>query len=375
MGNVDSVGIEHEPAPLSQVLGNNSQTATTTPSFANYVFLWQFYEGGAGGAVVNEPVRLSGAYEFDKRCCYIVLHVYFQEQNTKKDSEPPKDKKLPPISKLVLSSKDALTPRGLAGVFGAMTKPEGHDDRRSAETGEYLHDIYLWNGKGADPLVKATALTYCFKMEKEFTHSEPLRGLISRNRKISLLSIFSNDAEAAVSANGHHHHLLNKIMALQHLRDPSKTLNLAREFERESYTVFERLREKGQLKKVKRIEVEAQELLDMSGWSPRRLIKHFDPICSRIADHLYLGSRIPSEDKQKLKENGITHILNCAGMVCKNFFPEEFEYKTLYLFDAQSQDISYLFYDVIDFIDGVKKSGGRVYVHCQQGEPLESPLD
>jgi hypothetical protein len=52
---------------------------------------------------------------------------------------------------------------------------------------------------------------------------------------------------------------------------------------------------------------------------------------------------------------GITHVINCAAMVCPNCFPQDFSYKTFYLHDSPSQEIAMLLYEAFDFIQEAKK--------------------
>ncbi|EAS01558.2 dual specificity phosphatase domain protein (macronuclear) [Tetrahymena thermophila SB210] len=99
-----------------------------------------------------------------------------------------------------------------------------------------------------------------------------------------------------------------------------------------------------------------------------KLIKIFAKICSEITPNfLYVSGEEVANNKQKLKQNGITHIINCAGDVCKNTFPEDFVYKTYRLKDAKTENIECIFYDTIKFIEDVSQQGGRVFIHCVQG--------
>ncbi|KAL4486728.1 hypothetical protein ABPG72_022203 [Tetrahymena utriculariae] len=99
-----------------------------------------------------------------------------------------------------------------------------------------------------------------------------------------------------------------------------------------------------------------------------KMIKIFGQICSEITPNfLYVSGEDVANNKQKLKQNGITHIINCAGDVCKNLFPEDFVYKTYRLKDAKTENIECIFYDTIKFIEGVSEQGGRVFIHCVQG--------
>ncbi|KAK9113601.1 hypothetical protein Syun_020398 [Stephania yunnanensis] len=92
-----------------------------------------------------------------------------------------------------------------------------------------------------------------------------------------------------------------------------------------------------------------------------------DKECSRIADHIYLGSEAVAKNREILRQNGITHVLNCVGFVCPEYFKSDLVYKTLWLQDSPSEDITSILYDVFDYFEEVREMGGRVLVHCCQG--------
>lgn len=46
-------------------------------------------------------------------------------------------------------------------------------------------------------------------------------------------------------------------------------------------------------------------------------------------------------------EKGITHIINAAGDVCANKYPDTFNYLTYYLKDSKAENIECVFYEVI----------------------------
>lgn len=97
-------------------------------------------------------------------------------------------------------------------------------------------------------------------------------------------------------------------------------------------------------------------------------LNFYDPICSRITENLFLGSETIAKDSLELRRNSITHILNCAGTICPNYHPKEFSYKTLYLTDGKTEDITCLFYDVLEWMEeAYKDPRSKVFVHCQQG--------
>ncbi|KAL0364238.1 UNVERIFIED_CONTAM: Protein-tyrosine-phosphatase MKP1 [Sesamum angustifolium] len=93
----------------------------------------------------------------------------------------------------------------------------------------------------------------------------------------------------------------------------------------------------------------------------------FNKECSRILDHIYLGSDAIAKNREILRQNGITHVLNCVGFVCPEYFKKELVYKTLWLQDCPSEDITSILYDVFDYFEDVREQGGRVLVHCCQG--------
>ncbi|XP_043704769.1 protein-tyrosine-phosphatase MKP1-like isoform X2 [Telopea speciosissima] len=100
----------------------------------------------------------------------------------------------------------------------------------------------------------------------------------------------------------------------------------------------------------------------------------FDKECSRITDHIYLGSDAVARSREILRQNGITHVLNCVGFVCPEYFKNDLVYKTLWLHDSPSEDITSILYDVFDYFEDVREHGGRVLVHCCKGVSRSTAL-
>ncbi|XP_050372971.1 protein-tyrosine-phosphatase MKP1-like isoform X2 [Argentina anserina] len=100
----------------------------------------------------------------------------------------------------------------------------------------------------------------------------------------------------------------------------------------------------------------------------------FDKECSRIAEHIYLGSDAVAKNREVLRNNGITHVLNCVGFVSPEYFKYDLVYKTLWLKDSPSEDITSILYDVFDYFEDVRKQNGRVFVHCCQGVSRSTSL-
>ncbi|XP_019435997.1 PREDICTED: protein-tyrosine-phosphatase MKP1-like [Lupinus angustifolius] len=100
----------------------------------------------------------------------------------------------------------------------------------------------------------------------------------------------------------------------------------------------------------------------------------FDKECSRISEYIYLGSETVAKNHELLMHKGITHVLNCVGFVCPEYFESDFVYKTLWLQDSPTEDITSVLYDVFDYFEDVREQGGRVLVHCCQGVSRSSSL-
>lgn len=63
----------------------------------------------------------------------------------------------------------------------------------------------------------------------------------------------------------------------------------------------------------------------------RNKIAFFEKHCSKVAEHVFLGSDVVARNREILRESGITHVLNCVGFVCPEYFAGELVYKTLWL--------------------------------------------
>ncbi|XP_004504136.1 protein-tyrosine-phosphatase MKP1-like [Cicer arietinum] len=106
----------------------------------------------------------------------------------------------------------------------------------------------------------------------------------------------------------------------------------------------------------------------------RDKLAFYDKECSRIAEHVYLGSDTVAKNHELLRQKGITHVLNCVGFVCPEYFKRDFVYKTLWLQDSPTEDITSILYDVFDYFEDVRLQGGRVLVHCCQGVSRSTSL-
>ncbi|KAK8937825.1 Protein-tyrosine-phosphatase MKP1 [Platanthera guangdongensis] len=98
--------------------------------------------------------------------------------------------------------------------------------------------------------------------------------------------------------------------------------------------------------------------------------------CSRVENHVYLGSEAAARDRKALRRHGITHVLNCVGSACPEYFRGELVYKTLWLHDSPAEDISSVLYDAFDYLEDVRelRPPGRVLVHCRRGASRSAAL-
>ncbi|KAG6601017.1 Protein-tyrosine-phosphatase MKP1, partial [Cucurbita argyrosperma subsp. sororia] len=110
------------------------------------------------------------------------------------------------------------------------------------------------------------------------------------------------------------------------------------------------------------------------GLVKRDKIAFFDKECSKVAEHVYLGGDAVARDRDILQQNAITHVLNCVGFVCPEYFKDDFVYRTLWLQDSPSEDITSILYDVFDYFEDVREQNGRVFVHCCQGVSRSTSL-
>lgn len=102
----------------------------------------------------------------------------------------------------------------------------------------------------------------------------------------------------------------------------------------------------------------------------------FNGVCSEVLDgFIYLGSDVVAKDFDKLKDNGITHVINCAADYSADYHIDRgIKYLSYHLKDHVRENIESCFYETIQFFEEAKKEGGRVFVHCVQGISRSSTL-
>ncbi|KRX05885.1 hypothetical protein PPERSA_03822 [Pseudocohnilembus persalinus] len=96
-------------------------------------------------------------------------------------------------------------------------------------------------------------------------------------------------------------------------------------------------------------------------------ISHQNSHSSQILEWLYLGAeRNANNHKELTVRTNINMILNTATEV-QNYYPEQFEYMKIDLFDSVSQDLLPYFEQGIEYIKTAKDNNKRILVHCIQG--------
>lgn len=75
-------------------------------------------------------------------------------------------------------------------------------------------------------------------------------------------------------------------------------------------------------------------------------------LCSEILDgFLFLGGDLVAKSEEKMKENGITHVVNCAADYSEDYHKDKgIKYKSYHLKDHVHEDIACIFYDACEFI-------------------------
>ncbi|XP_063818706.1 dual specificity protein phosphatase 5 [Pseudophryne corroboree] len=85
-----------------------------------------------------------------------------------------------------------------------------------------------------------------------------------------------------------------------------------------------------------------------------------------ILPFLYLGSAYHASKCDFLANLRISALLNVSRK-CSDCVKDQYNYKWIPVEDSHNTDISSHFQEAIDFIDTVRRAGGRVLVHCEAG--------
>jgi hypothetical protein len=91
--------------------------------------------------------------------------------------------------------------------------------------------------------------------------------------------------------------------------------------------------------------------------------------CSRITSYLFVGGYHIATNREILRQNGITHVINCSAAVVENAFIHDtsLKYLSLSMVDGRQDDISWFLCEVVQFIMKARAVGGKVLIHCEKG--------
>jgi protein-tyrosine phosphatase len=104
------------------------------------------------------------------------------------------------------------------------------------------------------------------------------------------------------------------------------------------------------------------------------IVKNDNKPISIIDNKIYIGSMGAAQNKQGLKDAGITHVL-CAAATIKALFPEDFKYLKLEnLLDSPNANIKQHFNETNNFIHECISTEGVVMVHCFAGISRSSTI-
>jgi dual specificity protein phosphatase 1B len=95
-------------------------------------------------------------------------------------------------------------------------------------------------------------------------------------------------------------------------------------------------------------------------------LSFYEDTPSQITSNLFIGNLSCSQNKDKLKLLGVTHILRVADRI-KDSFPDDFIYLTISIPD-RCESLLYPYFDVLfHFIESCIKNQDKLMIHCAWG--------
>lgn len=85
-----------------------------------------------------------------------------------------------------------------------------------------------------------------------------------------------------------------------------------------------------------------------------------------IFDHVFLGSEWNASNLEELRNCGVGYILNVTREI-DNFFPGQFSYHNVRVYDDEATDLLAHWNDTYNFIVKAKKNNSKCLVHCKMG--------
>ncbi len=169
-----------DAAAIEDVIAYRPSGSLPSLTYRSNIKAWRFHASASPLEVKSTPMQPGSFSGFDESECYIMLHIY-RRADESAPSRPSSASAPPPappptagsMSTLASSSGQLLSPRGLAAPFS------GYDDsgpypfeQHGSGDAPLAHDLYIWNGKRAQALTKAVALTKCFELERALINDD-----------------------------------------------------------------------------------------------------------------------------------------------------------------------------------------------------------
>ena len=328
----------------------------------DYLKVWKFIEENNNPEIIRSlPVSVQDSLNFKRNESYLFLFL-FKLKNPRF---------FPPEVFNDIQHVANLSPKGIKTPFVVSAK------------NEIEFNIFVSNGKHANPLLKAIAQTRAFELENHLNKypsvlSTVFSGVYIKNKKI--LKSETKLLKYSSQKLFHNEFLIwNKFEKTEYLKyffcsEPVKlfmnpygvTFHKPKMSSLSLSGIQNKMQEKESILELKNID--EIENLDIRDTTRNELkLEYYNEKISEMAPGVFVAGELVAKNKDLLKEYQITHIINCAGNVLDNFFPDEFKYKKFYLKDSSTSNAECLFYPVIFFIEEALEAGGKVLIHCVQG--------
>lgn len=382
--------------------------------FQHNVRGFEFSLSGGSGRAAVQCAGISPAAIFKESSSVVVLHV---QRTSTATLCPPTGANYPPPSAeaatFARKCEEAFTPRGTASMFAVDVTALKW--RLKAHKGDFVHSykLYVYNGNCAPPLVSAVAVMNAFTLEQAIAGKADLveglfyNALTSKcPAPVHVDAVVETTLNEEETLNLYRDHAFLRAMSNvltpsstnqyvspgspnRNRVSPTKGSNLPRLVLRSDIEADDTAPPA-----IHRFQTDPQpaapiaapsmnlaldtaaandEVEDYNDDRQARL-KELMPIASEILPYLFVGGEKAAEDKRQLLEKGITFVVNAAAVAIGCPFESEFEYLPLYLCDTPDEDIESLFPLVIQCIENVRASGGKVFVHCHQGVSRSTTL-
>ncbi|GMI23975.1 hypothetical protein TeGR_g2606, partial [Tetraparma gracilis] len=105
----------------------------------------------------------------------------------------------------------------------------------------------------------------------------------------------------------------------------------------------------------------ADDALKSEGQLKKEKLKAASNECTEITPYMFVSGEDVAKDREALRTNGVTHIVNASNINLPNYFESDpsLDYLSLKLFDDKSQEISWFFLQVVAYIDACRRAGGK----------------